>query len=86
MCHSSIAKYRIESNERLEFLGDRVLGLVVADLLYKQFANEIEGDLGYRYTALVKREALASVAEHLDLAEYINVSEGALNSTSQSSH
>ncbi len=48
--------------ERLEFLGDRVLGLIVADLLWRRFAAEPEGDLTRRLTHLVRREALARVA------------------------
>ena len=46
-------------NERLEFLGDRVLGLVVAELLWRRFPNEAEGELTRRHTHLVRREALA---------------------------
>jgi dsRNA-specific ribonuclease len=48
--------------ERLEFLGDRVLGLVVADLLYTLYPDESEGDLSKRHTALVRAETLAGIA------------------------
>jgi ribonuclease-3 len=51
------------SNERLEFLGDRVLGLVIAQRLYEEFPNESEGGLAVRLNALVKRDACARVAE-----------------------
>jgi len=67
---------RSESNERLEFLGDRVLGLVVADMLYKRFRYEEEGALSRRLTALVRKEALARIAEHIDLASYLTLSQG----------
>ena len=53
------------SNERLEFLGDRVLGLVIADLLIGRFPQEGEGALSRRHAALVRREALAEVAGEL---------------------
>lgn len=53
--------------ERLEFLGDRVLGLVIADLLFKKFPNEKEGDWAVRFTALVKENTLARVAKKLGL-------------------
>lgn len=55
------------SYERLEFLGDRVLGLVVADLLWRRFENEPEGHLTRRLTHLVRRETLARVADALSL-------------------
>lgn len=53
--------------ERLEFLGDRVLGLVVADLLLQQFPEEVEGAIAKRYAALVSREFLVRVAQEIDL-------------------
>lgn len=53
--------------ERLEFLGDRVVGLIVAGLLYLHFPNEDEGDLAKRFTALVREEALAQLALDLKL-------------------
>ena len=53
--------------ERLEFLGDRVLGLVVADCLWRRFEGEPEGDLARRHTHLVRREALVRVAERIGL-------------------
>jgi len=60
--------------ERLEFLGDRVLGLVVADLLWRRFADEPEGDLTRRHTHLVRREALARVAEAIELGPHLVLS------------
>lgn len=53
--------------ERLEFLGDRVLGLVVADMLFTRFPLEKEGDLARRHAALVKGETVAIVANQLGL-------------------
>jgi ribonuclease III len=60
--------------ERLEFLGDRVLGLVVADCLWRRFEGESEGDLARRHTHLVRREALVRVAERIGLGRYLFLS------------
>lgn len=54
-------------NERLEFLGDRVLSLVVADMLLAQFPDESEGELARRHAALVRAGALAAVAREIEL-------------------
>ena len=62
------------SYERLEFLGDRVLGLVIADLLWRRFEREPEGDLTRRHTHFVRREALVRVAETIGLGRYIVLS------------
>jgi len=62
-----------ESYQRLEFLGDRVLGLVVADLLVRRFPDEPEGALAKRFAVLVQRETLAEVAESLELAKFLRL-------------
>jgi ribonuclease-3 len=62
-------------NERLEFLGDRVLALVVAEMLQEQFPNENEGALAKRHAALVRAEVLAEVATELALGEAVMISE-----------
>jgi ribonuclease III len=62
--------------ERLEFLGDRVLGLVIADMVYRAFPAEPEGALARRYTALVRKEALARIAEAIDLGSHLRISRG----------
>lgn len=67
---------RTESNERLEFLGDRVLGLVIANMLYKRFQHEDEGALSRRLTALVRKEALARIADTIELSSYLTLSQG----------
>jgi len=61
------------SNERLEFLGDRVLGLCIAEWLGERYPDEREGDLGKRLAALVAREALAPIAEAMGLAQAVRV-------------
>jgi ribonuclease-3 len=60
--------------ERLEFLGDRVLGLIIADLLWRRFEHEPEGHLTRRHTHLVRREALARVANAIGLGNYLVLS------------
>lgn len=62
--------------QRLEFLGDSVLGLVVAELLYRAYPGENEGSLAKRHAALVRSEALAEVARKLGLGEYIRMPAG----------
>ena len=60
--------------ERLEFLGDRVLGLVIADLLWRGFEHEQEGPLTRRLTHLVRRDALARVAAAIGLDRHLRLS------------
>ena len=62
--------------ERLEFLGDRVLGLVVADMLFHRFPEEKEGDLARRHAALVKGETVAQVARTLGIDKALIVADG----------
>lgn len=64
------------SYERLEFLGDRVLGLVIADVLLSHFPKESEGSLAKRFVALVRREALAMVATTIGLEKHIRLAKG----------
>ena len=65
-----------QSNETLEFVGDRVLGLVVAELLFHRYANEDEGALASRHATLVSGKALARVARDIDLANYVILAPG----------
>ncbi len=73
--HASAAPEAGESYQRLEFLGDRVLGLVVVDLLMRQFPDEPEGALAKRLGRLADRESLSSIARSLALAGWIRVGE-----------
>jgi ribonuclease-3 len=57
--------------QRLEFLGDRVLGLVVADWLYEAYPTASEGEMSVRLNALVNAETLATIAEEIGLSEWI---------------
>jgi ribonuclease III len=62
-----------ESYERLEFLGDRVLGLVIARALYERYPDEPEGQLSRRYNALVARETCAEIGRELDIPVLIHL-------------
>jgi ribonuclease-3 len=64
------------SNERLEFVGDRVLGLVIAEWLAERFPQEQEGELGRRLAYLVSQPVLASIAEEQDLPRVLDVAPG----------
>ncbi|GER06365.1 ribonuclease 3 [Iodidimonas muriae] len=63
--------------QRLEFLGDRVLGLVISHWLYETYPDEAEGKLNRRFTALVRKETLAHIALALGLAPFIRLEAGA---------
>jgi ribonuclease III len=63
------------SNERLEFIGDRVLGLLIAEWLAERFPDEQEGQLGPRHAYLVSREALAVVAVEIGFSRVLNLGE-----------
>ncbi len=65
-----------DSYERLEFLGDRVLGLIVADMLMARFPQEPEGALALRHAELVRRESLAEVAREIGLDGYLRLAKG----------
>lgn len=62
--------------ERLEFLGDRVLGLVVAEMLFTRFPDEAEGALARRHAALVRREAVARIATEIGLGRRLVLAKG----------
>jgi len=62
--------------ERLEFLGDRVLGLIVAHWLYEMYPDASEGELAKRHAALVNRDTLKKVALEIDLAQHVRYAKG----------
>jgi ribonuclease III len=64
---------RADSYQRLEFLGDHVLGLIVSDMLYRAFPNADEGELSKRLAELVRKESCADVARSLGLADDIKL-------------
>ena len=79
LTHSSCAnesRGKLQSNERLEFLGDSILGMVVADHLYRNHPDLPEGELTRVRAALVCEESLVEVAEELHLGEYLRLGKG----------
>lgn len=74
LTHSSATKTK-KSYERLEFLGDRVLSFVVADMLFKTFSGEEEGSLAKRHSSLVKQGFLETVAQEIKLEQHIVISD-----------
>jgi ribonuclease III len=70
------AANRLDSYQRLEFLGDRVLGLVVADMLYAAHSEAGEGELSIRLAALVRREACAEVAAQWGVGPHLRLGVG----------
>jgi len=80
LTHPSLSGAKTRKNgapyERLEFLGDRVLGLVIAEWLYETFPSATEGDMAKRHAALVNRNALRAVAQEIGLAKFVRVARG----------
>ena len=69
-----------KNNERLEFLGDSILSLVISDFLYQKFADSREGDLSRMRSQLVRAESLSEVARSLDLGPELLLGQGEMKS------
>ena len=80
LAHSSYANERwhdsLKSNERLEFLGDSILGMVVAEYLYRNFPDRPEGDLTRMRADMVCERSLAMIAERIDLGKHLLLGNG----------
>ena len=76
LTHASGAAHRLASNERLEFLGDAILGFIVCDTLYRIFPESLEGDLTRIKSVVVSRETCGRISEHLGLTEFLIVGKG----------
>jgi ribonuclease-3 len=72
------------NNERLEFLGDAILGFVIADELFRSFPTADEGQLSRLRAGLVRKETLAQVGQELELGKYLVLGPGELRSGGQS--
>lgn len=77
LCHRSAGK---PNNERLEFLGDAILGFIVSDLLFHRFPAATEGELSRMRSQLVQRSSLAETARELKLGEELRLGQGELKS------
>jgi ribonuclease III len=76
LTHASGADHRLSSNERLEFLGDAILGAVVCELLYRQYPDYLEGDLTRIKSIVVSRQTCAKISEALGMQEFLILGKG----------
>jgi ribonuclease-3 len=74
--HSSAVDNRLSSNERLEFLGDSVLGMVICQNLFERFPQYLEGDLTQMKSMLVSRGACAKIIKRMTLQKFLKVGKG----------
>ncbi len=80
LTHSSVATQNRGDNQRLEFLGDRVLGLVMAEALLQADTKASEGQIAPRYNALVRKETCADVAREIDLGVVLRLGRSEMKS------
>src|SRR5438132_1523876 len=76
LTHASGANHRLASNERLEFLGDAILGAVVCEMLYHRFPEETEGELTRIKSIVVSRSTCAKISEALALPTFLLLGKG----------
>lgn len=76
LTHASGAEHRLASNERLEFFGDAILGVVVCELLYRQYPDYLEGDLTKIKSIVVSRQTCAKISEALGMQEFMILGKG----------
>jgi len=76
LTHASGAHHRLASNERLEFLGDAILGFIVCDNLYRLFPDSLEGDLTRIKSVVVSRETCGRMCDQLQLIDFLIVGKG----------
>lgn len=82
LTHASGADHRLSSNERLEFLGDAILGFVVCEMLFRAFPDYLEGDLTKIKSVVVSRQTCAKISRALELQEFLIVGKGMASSQS----
>ena len=76
LTHASGAQHRLASNERLEFLGDAVLGLVISEILFKRYPYSLEGELTHIKSIVVSRQTCARMSQTLGLEEFLILGKG----------
>lgn len=76
LTHASGAEHRLASNERMEFLGDAILGAVVCEILYRQYPEYLEGDLTRIKSIVVSRQTCAKISESLGMQEFLILGKG----------
>jgi ribonuclease-3 len=78
LTHASGAEHRLASNERLEFLGDAILGAFVCELLYRQYPDYLEGDLTKIKSIVVSRQTCAKLSQTLGMQEFLILGKGVI--------
>lgn len=76
LTHASGATHRLASNERLEFLGDAILGAVVCEMLFRRYTEHLEGDLTKIKSVVVSRQTCAKISQSLGLEEFLILGKG----------
>lgn len=80
LCHKSFVydgkTSELKHNERMEFLGDAILGMIITDILFRRLTDYQEGELSVIKSTLIRRETLAMLAHHLNLGEFLFLSKG----------
>jgi ribonuclease III len=76
LTHASGANHRLVSNERMEFLGDAILGAIVCDMLYRRFPDYLEGDLTRIKSIVVSRRTCAKISQELGIDEFLIIGKG----------
>ena len=76
LTHASIAGHRLESNERMEFLGDTILGFVVSEYLFRNYPNDLEGEMTKIKSAVVSRKVCAEVSKKINLHQLLSLGKG----------
>jgi ribonuclease-3 len=84
LTHSSAANNRLSSNERMEFLGDAILAIVICQSLFERFVDYLEGDLTQIKSMLVSRETCARLSRQMGLEKYLKVGKSMIASRSLS--
>ncbi len=81
LTHASVSRTRIESNERLEFLGDAILGGIICETLYHRFPESPEGELTRIKSSLVSRTTCAVVADQIGLQRLFDPGQGSADAS-----
>src|SRR6516165_10456411 len=76
LTHASGANHRLVSNERMEFLGDAILGAIVCDMLYRRFPDYLEGDLTRIKSIVVSRRTCAKISQELAIDDFLIIGKG----------
>ncbi len=76
LTHASGALHRLASNERLEFLGDAILGFIACEMLFRQFPSFLEGDLTRLKSVVVSRQTCARISQALGMQEFLILGKG----------